>query len=87
MTALGAVLLQLKFTTASVRVSVAGAMKVTFEKTTDVVFDQYWPSKPMPLPMAAVLMNVAVAAPLLAAPDFTAMAVTFSVVVTVNGAV
>ena len=80
-------MLQLKFTTASVRTSVAGVLNVIFVNAMLVVFVQYWPSNPTPLPRAAVLTKDADATPLLTAPDFTAIACTLNVVVTVNGPV
>src|SRR5581483_4197790 len=83
----GPLTLQLKLTTASVRVRVGGALNATLVKTAPAVFDQYWAVNPVPLPKAAVLMKEAEATPLLAAPDLIAMACRLTVVVTTKGPV
>src|SRR5258708_3114854 len=49
--------------------------------------DQYSPSRPLPLPMVALLMNPALAMPLLIVPGFTAIACTAALFVKVNGPV
>jgi len=83
----GPELFQLKLMTASVRVNVGKVSKVTLVKTAELVLAQYWPSKPVPVPVAELLMKLAAAKPLLNAPAAAAMACKLALWVKTNGPV
>ena len=51
-----------------------------------VVFAQYWPSKPVPLPMDELLMKLALTGALATDPALNAMAVTATEFVSTKGA-
>ena len=72
---------------ASVRVNVGAAEKEALVKAELEVSAQYWPSNPVPWPVAALLTKEALARPLLTAPNSAAMACTRVLFCKTNGPV
>ena len=71
----------------SMRPSVGGVLNPAARKAELLVLAQYFPNKPIPVPMAELLMKPALATPLLTAPGWAAMACTLALVVKTKGPV
>src|SRR5580692_7566412 len=87
MLAAGVVELQLKLMVGSTRVSVGAVLNPGVTKAELLVFAQYWPSNPVPSPMAELLMKLALVVPLGTSPATKAAAVTDNEFVNSNGPV